>query len=66
MYKPGIPEWGTECGERGKGGECYVSGNVPKHFGKYRQIFQEMSSKIPGNICVTQGNEDARSVQDFI
>ena len=31
--KPGIQEQGTECGERGECGECYISGNVAKHSG---------------------------------
>ena len=32
--KPGIQEQGTECGERGEWGECYIPGNVAKHSGE--------------------------------
>ena len=45
-------------------------GNVLKYFGEYCQIFRVMplrvSSDIPGNVWVTQGDEDARSVKDFM
>ena len=48
--KPGIRELGTECGERGEWGECYIPGNVAKHSGKCPQTFREMSPNIPGNV----------------
>ena len=60
--KPGIQERGTECGEPGKWGECYVPGNVLKHSGKclqtFRgcpQTFQVLSSNIPGNVAKHSG-----------
>ena len=53
--KPGIQERGTECGERGEWGECYISGNVAKHSGEYLQTFRGMSSNIPGNIAKHSG-----------
>ena len=49
--------------------------NVLKHSGERPQIYRRMlccqtlwgiKPSIPGNVCVTQGNEDARSVQDFL
>ena len=43
-----------------------IPGNVLKHLEKCCQTFWDMSLSIPGNVCVTQGNEDARSVQDFM
>ena len=49
--KPGILERGTECGERGEWGECYIPGNVLKHLGECCQIFREMSPNIPENIA---------------
>ena len=33
--KPGIQERGTESGERGEWGECYIPGNVAKHSREY-------------------------------
>ena len=32
--KPGIQERGTDCGERGEWGECYIPGYVLKHSGE--------------------------------
>ena len=32
--KPGIQERGTDCGERGEWGECYIPGDVLKHSGE--------------------------------
>ena len=43
--KPGIQERGTECGERGEWGECYIPGNAAK------QTFRGMSSNIPENVA---------------
>ena len=49
-----------------------ILGNVLKHSVECRKIFQGMSpnisniSNITENVCVTQGNEDAGSVKDFI
>ena len=53
--KPRIQERGTECGERGEWGECYIPGNVPKHPGECRQTFRGMSSNIPGNVAKYSG-----------
>ena len=53
--KTGIQERGTECGEQGQLGECYIPGNVPKHFGECRQKFREMSPNIPGNVTKHSG-----------
>ena len=41
--KAGIPERGTECGERREWGGYYIPGNVPKHSRECRQTFQGMS-----------------------
>ena len=38
--KPGIQEQGTECGERGEWGECYIQGNVAKNSGECRKKFR--------------------------
>ena len=55
-------------------GECHqiframspnILENVAKHSREYRQTSQRMPSNIPGNGCVTQGNEDAGYVGDF-
>ena len=52
LIKPGIQERGTESGERGEWGECYIPGkNVLKHSGECRQTFREMSPNIPGNVA---------------
>ena len=40
--------WGTQ---RMK--ECYIPGNVAKHFGECRQTFRGMSPNIPGNVYQT-------------
>ena len=48
--KTGIQEWGTECGERGEEGECYIPGNTLKHSGECRQTFRGISSNIRGNV----------------
>ena len=56
-------------GERnaGNGGECYIPGNILKHSVECCQTLRRrVSSEIPGNVCVTQGDEDAVSVQDFM
>ena len=53
--KPGIQEWGMECGQRGKWAECYIPGNVTKHSGGCSQTFREMSSNIPGNVATHSG-----------
>ena len=55
IKKPAIQERGTECGERGECGECYISGNVAKHFGECRQTFRGMSQNIPGNVAKYSG-----------
>ena len=49
--KPGIQERGTECGERGKQGNCYILGNVTKHSGECRQTFRGMLQNIPENVA---------------
>ena len=41
-------------------------GNVTKYSEKCRQTFRSASSDIPGTVFVTQGDEDAGSVQDFM
>ena len=51
MYKTkktgmGNGMWGTR-----EWGECYIPGNVAKHFGEYRQTFRGMSQSIPGNVA---------------
>ena len=47
-----------------------LPGNVLKYFGECCQIFRVMplrvSSDISGNVCVTQGDEGAGSVKDFM
>ena len=43
-----------------------IPGNVVEHSGECRQTFQGTFSSIPGNVCITQGNEDPGPVQDFI
>ena len=54
-YETRKQERGMKCGECG---EYYITGNVTKHSGYVlKHIF------VPG---VTQGNENAWSVQDFI
>ena len=53
--KPRIQEQGTECGERGEWGECYIAGNVAKHFGGCHQTFRKISSNIPGNVLKHSG-----------
>ena len=40
--------WGTQ-----RMGECYIPGNVAKHFGECRQTFRGMSPNIPGNVYQT-------------
>ena len=39
--------------------------NVDKHSRECRQTFQGMSSNIPGNVCVTRGNEGRRVSRGF-
>ena len=56
MYK--TRNTGTGNGMRGMEGMLY-SGECP-------ETVWGMSSNIPGNVCVTQGNDDVVSVQDFI
>ena len=57
--KPGIQERGTECGERGEWGECYIPENVAKHSGKccktFRRMSPKLSSNIPGNVAKHSG-----------
>ena len=68
--KPGIQEPGTDCGERGEGGNVIFrgmspnipgnvakhSGNVAKHSRKYRQVFRGMSPpNIPGDVVKHSG-----------
>ena len=48
--RPGIQERGTECGERGEWGECYIPGNVAKYSGECHKTFRGMSPNIPGNV----------------
>ena len=36
-------------------GECYIPGNVVKHFGEYRQAFRGMSPNIPGYVLKHSG-----------
>ena len=48
--KPAIQERGTECGECGKWGECYIAGNIAKHSGECPQTFPGMLSNILGNV----------------
>ena len=54
--KPRIHEQGTECEERGDWRECYILGNVAKHFGECPQTFRGMSPNIPGNVAKHSGN----------
>ena len=49
--KPGIQEGGMECRERGEWGECYIPGNVTKHFRECCQTSPGMSPNIPGNVA---------------
>ena len=65
MYKTRNTGTGNGMWERGECGECYIPGNLAKHSGECPQTFWEMSPNIPGNIFVTQGNEDAGSVRRF-
>ena len=53
--RPGIQERGTECGERGEWGECYIPGNVAKYSGECHQTFRGMSQNIPGNVIKNSG-----------
>ena len=53
--KPGIQDRGTECGERGEWGECYIPGNAAKYSGECTQTFRGISSNIPGNIVKNFG-----------
>ena len=53
--KPGIQERGTECGERGEWGECYIPGNVAKNSGECPQTFRRMSPNISGNVLKYSG-----------
>ena len=48
-------ERGTECGEHGEWGECYIPGNVAKHSGECPQTFWVMSPNIPGNVAKHSG-----------
>ena len=47
---------GTECGERGEQGECYILGNFAKHSEEFCQTIRRMSPKIPGNVTNISGN----------
>ena len=70
MYK--TRNTGTGNGERNGGNVIFrgmllnIPGNFLKHSVECCQTFRRrVSSKIPGNVCVTQGDEDAGTVQDF-
>ena len=50
--KPGIQEQGTECGEGGEWGQCYIPRNVTKLSGECHKRFRGMLPNIPGNIAI--------------
>ena len=60
MYKTRNTGPGTECGEREEYGECYIPGNIAKHFGECPQTFRGMSSNIPGNVTKHSGEYHQR------
>ena len=53
--KPGTQEWRTECEERGKWREYYISRNVAKHFRECHQTFRDVFSNILGNVLKHSG-----------
>ena len=60
--KPGIQKRGTECGERGNGGNDIFWGmllniprNVLKHSGECHKTFRRMSPNIPWNFVKYSG-----------
>ena len=68
-----VTKHSRECSQTYRGMYLNIWGNVLKYLGECWQIFWEMpsniwrvSSGILGNVCVTQGDEAAESVQDFM
>ena len=61
-----------ECRQTFRGMSPNVPGNFLTYLGECWQVFREMPPNIPvssgilGNACITQGDEDAGSVQDFM
>ena len=55
MYKTRNTGPGMECGEREEYGECYIPGNIAKHFGECPQTFRGMSSNTPENVLKHSG-----------
>ena len=57
FIKPGIQEWGTECGECRERAECSLGfwGNLVENSGECSRRFRGMLLKIPANVIKDYG-----------